>query len=390
MSELLVELEHRVAPIELFFDLVFVFAFTQVTTLLLDDPTWGGLGRGLLVLAVLWWAWATYSWLTNTVDADQGLVVAVVLVAIAAMFVAALAVPDAFGRHRLVFGLAFLVVLVMHMALFMLAARGDADLLAAVVRMARSSMVGAALILGAAFVHAGLRPALWLLALAAGMFGPLFGGISGWRVHPAHFAERHGLIVIIALGESLVAMGFGAKGTGLGAGVIVAAVLGLAVAASFWLTYFDFFSVGAQRLLADRSGVQQIALARDIYSYLHLPMVAGIVLLAFAMRTTLAHVGAELHWIPALALCGGSALYLLAYVVIRLRVARTLSRGRFAAAVALVLLLPAAVAVPALVALALVAAVWLALHTYELIWWREARAHRRAMRATQEDVPIGG
>jgi low temperature requirement protein LtrA len=383
VSELHAELDHRVAPIELFFDLVFVFAFTQVTTLLLDDPTWGGLGRGVLVLAVLWWVWATYAWLTNTFDADRGLVVSVVLVAIAAMFIAALAVPDAFGRHRFVFAVALLIVLVMHLALFVLAAKGDRDLLAAVLRMARSSMVGAALILGAAFVSTGLRPLLWVLALAAGMFGPLFGGIGGWRVHPAHFAERHGLIVIIALGEALVAMGFGARETGLGAGVIFAAVLGVAVAASFWLTYFDFFSIGVQRLLADRTGVQRTALARDVYSYSHLPMITGVVLLAFAMRTTLAHVDAKLHWIPALALCGGSALYLFAYVGIRLRVSGTLSRGRFTAGVAMLLLLPVAVAVPALVALTLVAVTWAALQAYELIWWREARAERRAMRAQQ-------
>lgn len=381
MSELQAELDHRVAPIELFFDLVFVFAFTQVTTLLLDDPTWGGLGRGVLVLAVLWWVWATYAWLTNTVDADQGLVVAVVLAAIAAMFVAALAVPEAFGRHRFVFAVALLIVLVMHLALFMLVAKGDPDLLAAVLRMARSGMVGAALILGAAFVSSGLRPVLWLLALAAALFGPLYGGVGGWRVQPAHFAERHGLIVVIALGEALVAMGFGARETGLGFGVIVAAVLGLAVAASFWLTYFDFFSLGVEHLLTDRTGVQRTALARDVYSYLHLPMITGIVLLAFGMRTTLAGVDANLHWIPAFALCGGSALYLFAYVAIRLRVSRTLSRGRFTAGVAMLLLLPVALVVPALVALALVALVWAALQAYELIWWREARAQRRAGQA---------
>ncbi len=378
MSELRVEQEHRVAPVELLFDLVFVFAFTQVTTLFLDDPTWHGLGRGLLVLAVLWWTWATYAWLTNTVDADQDLVIAVVLVALAAMFVAALAVPEAFGRHRTIFGAALAIVLAMDVALFAVVAKGDSDLLAAVGRFARSSMVGAALILGAAFVPAGLRPVLWLLALAAGMFGPLVGGMSGWRVHPAHFAERHSLIVIIALGESLVALGFGARAAGLGAGVIVAAVLGVAIAASFWLAYFDFFSGGALQLLSNRSGVQRTAVARDVYSYLHLPMIAGIVLLAFGLRTTLAHVNAELDWIPAVALCGGSALYLFAYVAIRLRIAGSLSRGRSVATVAFVLLLPAAVAVSALVALALVAAVWLTLHAYELIGWREQRAQRRA------------
>jgi len=200
------------------------------------------------------------------------------------------------------------------------------------------------------------------------------------RVQPAHFVERHGLIVIIAIGESLIAIGLGARGAGLGTGVIVAAVLGLVVATSFWLAYFDFFPIRGQQLLTDRSGAQRIALARDVYTYLHLPMVAGIVLFAFAMETTLAHVGDELDTIPALGLCGGPALYLFAYVALRLRVSRTLGRGRLVAAVACALLLPIAIVVPALVALTLVAVVWVAFHAYEIIWWREARARTRALR----------
>jgi low temperature requirement protein LtrA len=187
--------------------------------------------------------------------------------------------------------------------------------------------------------------------------------------------------VIIAIGESLVAIGFGARSTGLSAEVILAAVLGLVVVTSFWLAYFDFFTIRAQQLLVDRSGTQQVALARDVYTYLHLPMVAGVVLFAFAMKTTLAHVGRELATIPALGLCGGPALYLLAYVGLRVRISRTLGRGRFVAALACAALLPVALAVPAIVALALVAAVWVALHVYEIVWWREARAETRAQRA---------
>jgi low temperature requirement protein LtrA len=375
------EREQRVTPLELFFDLVFVFAFTQVTTMLSAHPTWSALGHGLLILVALWWAWAGYAWLTNTVDADEGAVRAAMLVVMASMFVAALAVPEAFGRHGVVFGAAFLIVQVMHAALFALAGRGDPDLLAAVARMARTSFAGAALILAAGFVHGALRPGLWLAALAVAFFAPLLGGTTGWRVEPAHFAERHSLILIIAIGESLIAIGLGATGTALGAGVIVAAVLGLVVATSFWLAYFDFFSISAQRLVADRTGAQRTALARDVYTYLHMPMVIGIVLFALAMKKTLEHVGHELDTIPALGLCGGSALYLLSYVALRLRVARTLSRGRLVAAVLFALLLPVALAVPALVALALVAAVWVALHMYELIWWREERARRRALRS---------
>ena len=380
MREQHVEREQRVTPLELFFDLVFVFGFTQVTTVLSDDPTWGGLGHGFLILAALWWAWAAYAWLTNTVDPGVGAVWGAMLVAMAAVFVAALAVPDAFGRHGVVFGVAFLIVNVMYLILYALAARGDRDLLAAVLRSAPAALSGAGLIVAAGFVEGWLRPTLWLAALVVGLFGPLLGGTSGWRVQPAHFVERHGLIVIIAVGESLIAISLGARGAGLGIGVIVAAVLGLAVATSFWLAYFDFFSIRGQQILSDQSGAQRTALARDVYTYLHLPMVAGIVLFAFAMKTTLAHVGDELATIPALGLCGGPALYLFAYVAIRLRVVGTLGGGRLVAAVACALLLPVAIVVPALVALALVAAVWVGLHAYEIIWWREARARIRALR----------
>jgi len=189
------------------------------------------------------------------------------------------------------------------------------------------------------------------------------------------------LIVIIAIGESLVAIGLGARGPRLDAGVIVAAVLGLLVAMSFWLAYFDFFTIRGRQLLSDRSGEERVAFARDVYTYLHLPMVVGIVLFAFAMKGTLAHLGDELGTIEALALCGGPALYLFAFVALRFRVSRTFGGGRLTAAIACTLLIPVAVVVPALVALALVAGVWVTLHAYELIWWREARAEARLQRS---------
>jgi low temperature requirement protein LtrA len=381
VSEQHAEHEQRVTPLELFFDLVFVFGFTQVTTVVSDNPTWSGLGHALLILAALWWAWAAYAWLTNTVDPGVGAVWGTMLVAMGAMFVAALAVPDAFGRHGVVFGVAFLIVNVMFLALYGLAARGDHDLLGAILGISPMALGGAALILAAGFVHGALRPTLWVAAIAVGLFGPLFTDMSGWRVQPAHFVERHGLIVIIAIGESLIAIGLGARGTALGTEVIVAAVLALVVVTSFWLAYFDFFQIRGQQMLVDRTGIQRTTLARDVYTYLHLPMVAGIVLFAFAMRATLAHVGDKLHTIPAFALCCGPALYLFAYVALRWRVSRSFGRGRLVAAVACALLLPIAVAVPALVALALVAAVWVALHAYEIIWWREARSRTRALRA---------
>jgi len=382
VSELSVEREQRVTPLELFFDLVFVFGFTQVTSLLSSSPTWTGLAHALLVLSALWWAWAAYAWLTNVADPDEALVWGTMMVAMAAMFVASLAVPEAFGRHGVVFGVSFLIVAVMQLVLYALTARGDRDLLMAILRSAPTSLAGAVLIFGAGFVHGPLKPWLWLAALVVGLFGPVFIGLSGWRLHPAHFVERHGLIVIIAIGESLVAIGVGARGTQLDAGVIAAAVLGLAVAASFWMAYFDYFTIRAQQLLIDRSGTTRIALARDTYTYLHLPMVAGIVLFAFAMKTTLAHVGDELAAVPAFALCLGPAIYLFAFVGLRFRVAHQLRGGRLVAALACAAVLPVALVVPAIAALSLVAAVWIALHAYELIWWRAGRAELRTQRVT--------
>jgi low temperature requirement protein LtrA len=381
VGELHAEREQRVTPLELFFDLVFVFAFTQVTTVLSDNPTWSGLGHALLILGALWWAWASYAWLTNTVDPGLGAVSAAMLVAMAAMFVAALAVPDAFGSHGVLFGAAFLMVTVMQLTLYALSTRRDPDLLAAILRVAPSALVGAALIIVAGFVDGGLKPILWLAALAVAYFVPLVLGTHGWRVQPAHFAERHGLIVIIAIGESLIAIGLGEKASGISTGVILAAALGFGVTTAFWLAYFDFFTIRAEQLLTDRSGAERAALARDVYTYLHFPMVAGIVLFAFAMKTTLADVGGDLATIPALGLCGGPALYLLAFVAIRMRVSRTLRGGRLIAAVAFSLLWPVAAVVPAFAALTLVAIVWVGLHAYEIIWWSEARAQTRGSRA---------
>ena len=380
MGQPVADAEHPVAPLELFFDLVFVFGFTQVTALLSGDPTWTGLGHALLILTALWWVWASYAWLTNTAGAEDGMVVAAVLVATAAMFVAALAVPEAFGDHGVVFGAAFLVVCAVQATLYVRTAKSDDELLEAVLRIVPWALAGATLILVAGFVGGAARAGLWVAALAVGFVGPGLADLRGWRVQPAHFVERHGLIVIIAIGESLVAIGVGTRGTRLGAGEIVAAVLGLVVAMSFWLAYFDFFVIRGRQLLTDRSGEDRVAFARDIYTFLHLPMVAGIVLFAFAMETTLAHLHDELGTIPAIALCGGPALYLFAYVALRFRVARTLGRGRLAAMLACLLLIPVALVVPAIVALALVAAVWVALHAYELIWWREARAEARLQR----------
>jgi low temperature requirement protein LtrA len=380
MAVTAVEHEHRVTPRELFFDLVFVFAITQVATLLADDPTFAGIGRGVLVLGALWWAWAAYAWLTNIVDPEEELVGVALLVALIAMFIAALAVPGVFTDDGVLFGAAFLVVCLLQATLSAVVGRGDRDLLGAVLRVAPASLGGATLILVAGFTD-GARTWLWLAALVVSYVGALLSGSQGWRIHPSHFAERHGLVVIIALGEAFIAIGIGANGIDIGLGEIAAAVLGLLVATSFWLAYFDFFSIRGEQLLRDREGADRVAFARDLYTYAHYPMIVGIVLFAFAMKTIVGDIGGDLGSVAAFALCGGSALFLITFTFVRTRVSRRLelSSGRFVAGIAFLLVLPVATMIPALAALALVLAVWLALHAYEIVWWREARAESRSL-----------
>jgi low temperature requirement protein LtrA len=205
------------------------------------------------------------------------------------------------------------------------------------------------------------------------------------------------LVVIIALGESIVAIGVGSAGVPLDTGTIVAALLGMAVIAALWWSYFDWVIFVAQARLAEQTGADRAVLARDLYSYLHLPMVAGIVLFALGLKTTLVHVDQPLEMIPAIGLCGGLALYMLAHVALRLRISGGLGHGRPVATVVLSAMVPLATLVPALVALGLVTVVCAALIAYEAIRYRESRAWIRsrrgaftmaeASRAAAADVP---
>ena len=365
--------EHEVTPLELFFDLVFVFAATQVTSLLADDPTWGGVLRGMLVLAALWWAWAAYAWLTSTTDVDEGGVRLTMLASMGAMLVAALAVPGAFGDDAVLFGCAYLLVRLLHLVLSAIVAGDDATRRGALLRYAPTALGGASLLVVAGFVEGDARIALWVVALAIDYLGPVVIGVGGgWQIAPEHFAERHGLIVLIALGESIIAIGVGA-GFDLGAGVIVGATLGIVVVSALWWLYFDVAAIVARRRLILVRGVDLHRLALHSYSYLHLPMVAGIVLFAFGLEKTLDHVGEALDTVPAVALCGGAALYLLAHVAYLYRMTRHVFRRRTYGAALLLALVPAALAIPALAALALVAAVCSFVVAYEAIRYRRDR-----------------
>jgi low temperature requirement protein LtrA len=372
----------QVTPLELFFDLVFVFAITQVTGFLADNSTWLGLLRGTLLLGALWWAWAAYAWLTNTLDPEEGAVRLAVFGSIGAMLIVSLATPNAFGASGVVFGVAYFLVRALHLVLYAIAGKGDPELFRAVARTALPATVGPALLVVAGFLDGASQIAVWAAALAIDYLGVLVGHMRGWRVSPEHFVERHGLVVIIALGESIVAIGVGAAGLPLDAGEIAAALLGMAVIAALWWSYFDWLIYITLARLEEATGVERAALARDLYSYLHLPMVAGIVLFALGLKTTLADVGSPLPTIPAIGLCGGLALYFLAHVAGRLRLGGGLGRGRPVVTIGLIGLLPVAMRVPALVALGLVAAACAGLILYEALRHRYERAWIRNRRGT--------
>jgi low temperature requirement protein LtrA len=334
-------------PLELFFDLVFVLAFTQCTQLMADHSTWEGLAQGMLVLAVVWWAWVGYAWLTSVVEPEEGAVRFAMFAAMAALLVMALAVPQAFGEWAGIFAVAYGAVRMGQIVLFLIAAQDMPDLRKSVLGLAVSTALGIGLIGAASFFDGTTQGALWAVAIVLDFGGPALFGTEGWKLVPAHFAERHSLVIILALGEAIVAIGVGAD-VGLDAGVIIAAMLGIGIGAALWWIYFDVVALVTERRLVNATpGREQNALARDSYSFLHLPMVAGIVLAALGLKKTIGDVDADLKVEAAFALLFGIALYLLAHVALRLRNAGSLNWQRLVVAGVLVALLPAAVEVPA-------------------------------------------
>src|SRR2546423_13851402 len=375
--------EDRVTPLELFFDLVFVLAITQCTALMAANPTWAGLGKGLLVLALLWWAWVGYAWLTSVVDPEEGMVRFAIFAAMAALLVVALCVPGGFGGEALLFVGASGAVRSAQIGLFLVASRDEPELRRSVIGLAAGTALGVSLLVAGAFAGGAAQGVLWALALVLDMLGPFLFGSEGWTLVPGHFAERHGLIVLIALGESIVAIGVGA-GSGVDAGIVAAAVLGTAVAAALWWLYFDIVAlVAARRLFNATEGRERNEIARDSFSYLHFPMVAGIVLLALGLKKTLAHVDDPLKLVPAFALLGGTALYLLAHVAFRWRNVHRFSSQRLLCAIVLLALIPAAVELPALATLGIVAALLAALIVYESVHFAELRDRLRHGAAPQ-------
>ena len=371
--------EARVSPLELFFDLVFVYALTQVTAFMADDPTFAGMGRGLMILAILWWAWSGYAWLTSTVDPELGAPRIVIFLAMGAFLVVALATPGAFGDDGVLWGLAYFAVRILHVALFWVAGRGDAALRRQVRSLLWSAIPGAGLIIVASAAFDGTaRDLLWAAALVLDYGIVLSFGVEGWHVHAEHFAERFGLVVIIALGESVVAIGVGAEDLGTTVEELAAAGLALAIVCMLWWAYFDLFALVAERKFREAVGVEQLRIARDSYALLHFLLIAGIVLFALGVKKLLEHPGDPLKDMPVVALCGGLAVYALGMVAFRMRNTGTVATARIVAAALCLALVPIAMDAPGLVALSLLAAVWVGLIAYETLRYREFRASVRS------------
>jgi low temperature requirement protein LtrA len=369
--------EQRVTPLELFFDLVFVFAITRVTALMAHDLSWTSIGQGLLVLAALWWGWGAYGWLTNHVSGDDDRARVVVIVAMAAMVLVALAVPGAFDEHALLFALAYLVMRVAHLALWWVASSDDPDVHVAVGRLVPTAVTGPLLIVAASLFDGTLQAALWIVALALDYGGPYVRGVAGYRVHATHFAERFSLIIIIVLGESIVAIGVGAGDESLDAAIGVAAVLALLTSAALWWAYFDVVADLAAQRLAELHGEARNRLARDAFAYLHLPLIAGIELFALGVEQVVGHTEEALKPEAATALFGGVALYLIAHVAFKLRATGSFGPARLVAALLCVACIPFAMDWNAVASLAVVTAVSVALIAYEVVRFREARERVR-------------
>ena len=349
--------EHRVSTLELFFDLVFVFAFTQVTLSLADDTTWAGLGRGAVVFLLLWWAWGAYAWLTTVMQTMRRGPRVVVLMSMAAMLVTALAVPTAYDEGGLAFALGWLVVMLLHATLFRLATDPGATSSAAIVSLGSGNALAGVVLVVASFTDGPTTTLLFLGAVAVAYSTPYIWGVTGFSINPGHFAERHGLIMIVALGESIVAIGAGGGELSFDAGTVAAALLAMALVSALWWAYFDSASEAVEASMSVAAGPERSRLARDVYSYLHIPLVFGIVMAALGLKKTLGHVDEPLGLVSAAAFCGGVAGYLVALHLIHMRCRLRGDWWRVLCAAFALAIIAVAVRADALVALAVLAAV---------------------------------
>jgi low temperature requirement protein LtrA len=331
-EETAAEEERKTSYLELFFDLVFVFAFTQVTALILEDTTPRGFARAALVLAMVWWAWSAYAWMTNAIDVENTVTRLIVFAAMVAGFFMALAVPDAFQDEAAWFAVAYFVVRILNSALYAWGVRDDPAVLRAVARLSPWFLVAAVVALAGGFVDPDYRSWVWLASLVIDVVGTLTVANLEWHVSPSHFAERFALIVIIALGESIVAIGIGTSELTRDTTYAVSVIVAFAGVAALWWAYFDFTAIAAERSLRRASEVARGPLARDVFTYFHYPVVLGIILYAVAAKKTLEHPLDPLSEAGRWALGLGMALFLAAFALMRFRVIRRVAWERLGAA----------------------------------------------------------
>jgi low temperature requirement protein LtrA len=374
--------EERTTPIELFFDLVFVYAITQVAHLVSAHPTPEGFARGAVVLATVWYAWICFAWLTNNVGVDDEVVRVGVLTAAGASFLVALAVPQALESEVLLFVSAYFVVRLLHVVLYVYGTRDAPAVRRNVLGIAPTFVVAPAALFALPWLPEAWRLPYLLTALVVDVSSPYIAGVTELPVKPAHFAERFALFVIITLGESIVSIGVGAGARPHGT-VLVAVALAFLLTVLLWWAYFDVVSTAAERRLGRADRAERAILARDAYTYVHYVIVAGIVGFAVGCKQLVAHPTDQLSIADAAALCGGVALYLLGHAILRVRMTRTIGVHHLvgaAAAAALIIVSPhvSALAVAGLLAIVLVGAV---------AWERVELADlRRRQRATTAQV----
>jgi len=382
---------HGVTPFELFFDLVFVFAVTQVTAHVVHSHTGLGIVQGAVLLGLLWWAWSSYTWLGNQAHADIGPIRLGMVGAMIAVFVVAISIPEAWhdepgGLHGpTVLTLAYLAIRVIHEALYLLAAGDDRQLRHQLALNLVPLAGGGALLLLGTTVGDEARTALWAAALAVDWVLTYVTSMRGrgWRINSIdHWIERHGLVVILALGESVVAIGVGAAGMPLDTEVLVGASLGIIVAAALWWLYFDVSSIAAERALHRRDTDGRVRAAIESYTYLHYWSILGIVLTAVGVEGVLAHAmdRGGLGGFIAGCLTLGPALYLAGHVLSWVRLDSVVKTQRIVAIVVLGATWPAAAAAAPLTALALVSVELVALVTFESVKYADVRDELRAER----------
>lgn len=371
-----------VTQLELFFDLVLVFAFTMVTGLVADDTSAKNALRALLVLAVMWWLWIAYSWLGNVVRADEGIARVAMFAAMGGAFLAALTIPEAFDDIAggwfgpLVFAVAYLIVRLVHVGIFWLASAQDPQLRSQLLRWALGSItLGTTLLVVAALTEGAAQIALWIAAIAGDYLWTLFAG-TDWRLNSArHFVERYGLIIIVALGESIVSIGIGVAGLPISWPIALGSLLGLAVSGLLWWAYFDVAALAVEHELVRAEGKRQIKIAQGSYTFWHFPMIVGIIALSLGLKKVLYYVGDSSHHtlkdplygIPLYALYGGVVLYLIALVGFKHFATGTITVPRVIAVVVLLALIPLACALPALASLSLLCLVLVALIAWETV-----------------------